>query len=168
MFKYPIHCHRRRTIRGAVIAELAVCLPVLVVLIAGIIQYSKILHAMETVEQYAREGARYTAENWSSPGFNDASTSADNTYLNFISRIATSSNIPYGNVTSWVYVPNTSGGLTAVSNSTCTSGCTSITKGTVFTVEVSYDMTQQYLFYGLVPGLPKTWTFTAKTAMVAE
>jgi Flp pilus assembly protein TadG len=145
-----------------------ICIPVLVALLAGMIQYGMILHAAETVDQYAREGARYTAENWSTFGFNDASIAPDYTYLNFMDRTATSTDVPYSAITTWVYVPNTSGGLTAISNSTCTSGCTSITKGTIFTVEVSYDMTKQYMFYGLVPGLSKPWTFTSKASMVAE
>jgi len=153
---------------GAVVAELAICLPFLVVLLAGVIQYGMILHAVSTLDQYAREAARYTAENWSNPGFNKSTSPPAGSYLYFVNQIATANNIPDSALTSWVYVPDGSGGLTAISDESCKTGCTSITPGTIFTIKVSYDMTQQYVFYGLVPGLSKPWSFTATASMVAE
>lgn len=158
----------RRAARGAVLLEMVFCVTLFLILLAGLIQYGMILHTMTTLDQYAREGARYTAENWSNIGFNNSSSTTSGTFQNYMSGMATSKNIPYSKVTANVYVPNSSGTLVQISNSTCTSNCTEITKGTLCTVQVSYDMTQQYVFYGLVPGMSKSWTYTASFTMVAE
>jgi hypothetical protein len=146
------------------------------VLLAGLIQYGMLFHAMITCDQYAREGARYTAEYWAAPAFNSTSTSSSGTFPNFMNGVTTSSNIPYSQITTWVYLPwNTTTNtydvtqpLTKISNSTCTSSCVTISPGNVFTVEVQYDLTQQYVFFPFLLGLQKPNTFTAKAAMVAQ
>lgn len=172
---------RRNRYRGAVLVETAFCIPILVVMLTGAIQYAMILHAMITCDQYAREGGRYTMEYFAGPSFNNTSTTASG-FAGFMNGVASSSNIPYSKITATVYIPTvTAGGaysatgpaLTAISNSTCTgSGCTSIEPNEYFCVEVSYNLAQQYLFYGLVPGLPapgsSAATYTAKTWMVTE
>lgn len=144
-------------------------------MLTGVIQYGMILHAMTTCDQYAREGARETMEHWADPAYNNTSSTTTGTFTNFMSGVSTSSNIPYSKITTWIYLPTTSGvysatgtTLTPISNSTCTSSCTSLVSGEIFTVEVKYDMTQQYVFYGLVPGLQDPFTYTSKVSMVAE
>jgi Flp pilus assembly protein TadG len=170
--KPPTPTEKRR--RGAVLVETVLCIPFLVVMLAGVIQYGMLLHAMTTCDQYAREGARETMEHWSDPAFNNTSSTTSGTFANFMSGIATSSNMPYSKVTTWIYIPTTGGvysatgtTLTPISNSTCTSSCTSLASGEIFYVQVQYDMTQQYVFYGLVPGLPASWPYKARVAMVA-
>lgn len=164
---------RRRKTRGAVIVEMALCLPFLFVMLGGLIQYAILLHMMATVDEYAWVGARYAAEYGNNIDFNVQNTGSSNSFYSYMAGVATSLNIPIANVTSyWVYDmnPNLSGGAagTAFTNNTCTSDCVVPNPGDLIQVRITYNMSKQLIFYGLVPGVPQTWSYTAHCTVVSE
>ena len=59
---------RRRAERGAALVELALCLPLLLVVIAGIVDFAFLFQRYEVITNAAREGARLG----SLPGFTEA------------------------------------------------------------------------------------------------
>lgn len=172
---HPFRSQGHRTKRGALALEMVVCVGLFFTLLAGLIQFGMILHATSTLAQYSREGARYTASNWGSIGFNGISSSyASNsgTFAYYMNYAESSKNIPYSKTTvtlaKQVYNSTTQTYVwTNISDSSCTSNCTLINKGDVVRVRVSYDMTKQYVFSKIV-GMPTTWTYNSDSYMVAE
>ncbi|MHB0876199.1 MAG: TadE/TadG family type IV pilus assembly protein [Anaerolineae bacterium] len=65
---------------GQSLAELALCLPLLLVLLVGVADFGRVFYALITVENSARQGARYAASHYSqdAPDFTSAETMACN------------------------------------------------------------------------------------------
>lgn len=63
---------RRRD--GQSLAELAICLPLLLVLLMGVADFGRVFYAMISLENAARQGARYAASHYvtDSPQFDDS------------------------------------------------------------------------------------------------
>ncbi|MCZ2403968.1 pilus assembly protein [Paenarthrobacter sp. Z7-10] len=62
----------RNSERGAVAVELALVLPVLLLLVLGIMEFGRAYNVQISASQAAREGARYVAVNYSTAGFSAA------------------------------------------------------------------------------------------------
>lgn len=66
----------RRSKRGAVAVELALLLPVLLLLVIGIMEFGRAYNIQISASQAAREGARYVAVNYSATGYSDGNAQA--------------------------------------------------------------------------------------------
>ena len=54
--------------RGAVAVEMAIILPLLLLILIGIIEFGRVLNVQVSLTQAAREGARYAAIHYNDPG----------------------------------------------------------------------------------------------------
>jgi Flp pilus assembly protein TadG len=110
---------RARGERGAVLVEAAIVLPLLLLLVLGVIEFSIAYKASNTVGSSVRAGARLgSAEARSSTFFTDIKAAVE------------SSLQPSGQdtpVSLWIYDANTSGFPNGASSMTCNSYCTAYT-----------------------------------------
>ncbi|WP_416416623.1 TadE/TadG family type IV pilus assembly protein [Paenarthrobacter aromaticivorans] len=60
----------RKKERGAVAVEMAILLPLLLLILVGIIEFGRVLNVQVSLTQAAREGARYAAVNYDKGGLN--------------------------------------------------------------------------------------------------
>lgn len=60
----------KRTERGAVAVEMAMLLPLLLLIVMGTIEFGRVLNVQISMTQAAREGARYAAIHHADPGLN--------------------------------------------------------------------------------------------------
>lgn len=60
--------------RGAVAVEMAILLPLLLLILLGIIEFGRVFNVQVSLTQAAREGARYAAIHHGEPGFDVQST----------------------------------------------------------------------------------------------
>lgn len=60
--------------RGAVAVEMAIVLPLLLLILLGIIEFGRVLNVQVSLTQAAREGARYAAIHHGEPGFDVQAT----------------------------------------------------------------------------------------------
>jgi Flp pilus assembly protein TadG len=58
----PEYCRKRTTDRGSNLVELALVLPLLLLLLAGVLDLGRIYHTYVVMLNASREGARYAAE----------------------------------------------------------------------------------------------------------
>jgi Flp pilus assembly protein TadG len=121
---------RRRTDRGAATVELALLLPLLLVLVFGIIDFGRVFNAQVTLSQAAREGARLAAL---------CNSSTPTTCGSVATRTTAAA-------------PNLSG-VSVTTTTTCPVGSTSATDAVV---TVSWTITFSTPLAGLVPGFPSS------------
>lgn len=60
--------------RGAVAVEMAIILPLLLLILIGTIEFGRVLNVQVSLTQAAREGARYAAIHYKDPGLNVTGT----------------------------------------------------------------------------------------------
>ncbi|MGN7147785.1 TadE/TadG family type IV pilus assembly protein [Arthrobacter sp. SAFR-179] len=60
----------KRKERGAVAVEMALLLPLLLLIVMGTIEFGRVLNVQVSMTQAAREGARYAAIHYKDPGLN--------------------------------------------------------------------------------------------------
>jgi TadE-like protein len=60
--------------KGAVAVEMAIVLPLLLLILLGIIEFGRVLNVQVSLTQAAREGARYAAIHHGEPGFDVSGT----------------------------------------------------------------------------------------------
>ncbi|AUZ35456.1 pilus assembly protein TadE [Arthrobacter sp. PGP41] len=60
--------------KGAVAVEMAIVLPLLLLIVLGIIEFGRVLNVQVSLTQAAREGARYAAIHHGEPGFDVQAT----------------------------------------------------------------------------------------------
>jgi Flp pilus assembly protein TadG len=132
---------RSRGERGAVAVELALVLPILLVLVFGVIDFGRAFNAQETLTQAAREGSRLAAV------CNSASPSTCGT-------VAARTQAAAPNLTGMTVAP-----------SICATGATSATDAVVTTTwTISYSSP----LVGLIPGFPSSQTLTGTGHMPCQ
>ena len=133
---------RGRTQRGAVAVEMALVLPLLLVLVFGIIDFGRAFNAQVTLTQAAREGARLAAL---------CNSSSPSTCGTVASRTTAAA-------------PNLSG-VAVTTTTTCPVGSTSATDAVV---TVKWTLTFSGPLSGLIPGFPGSQTLTGTGHMPCQ
>ncbi len=150
----------RRDERGAALVELALSLPLLLVVIGGIVDFGFLFQRYEVVTNAAREGARLA----SLPGY-------DETAVRDRTRQYIQSGLGFSTAALDAAVPNSAAGVNITyPNLTVTSGASTFT---VSSVKVDVVYTHQFLMLGSVMRLinanwGNSFTLTATSQMRLE
>jgi len=129
--------------KGSVMVEFALVLPIFVLFMVGIVEFSRVLMVQQVITNAAREGAR-----------------AGSIYINDItaqSQAATISN---------AYL--TASGVDASNTSLVTVDSDLITTGGLPAIQVLINYNYDSLLTGFIPGIPGTLTLSATVVMRRE
>ena len=145
---------RPRRIKGGLVVEMAICLPLLVWLTFAIIEYGIVLNTTITIAQLTRDTARYVAIKGGQANADKEAVGDSNSdpasIKNFLKTECASTSISYTDLKAGLIVGtyNTTTGVVTANTPTLR------TKGSIVTVQLSYDMRKKIsMNANFVPGL---------------
>lgn len=148
--------------RGQTLLEMALVVPILLLLVLGIIQYGIINNAAVTLTQLSREGARFAAvhANDTGPDPNDpngAVDSPDAKIKNYLKKVAAATPIDYKDIANSITITPPEGQRTVGS----------VPKA--ITVAFTYPLTKKmFLVPASFPGLSGLKSYSVSCTMVIE
>ncbi|BDI32812.1 hypothetical protein CCAX7_48630 [Capsulimonas corticalis] len=140
------HRHARHS-RGALVAEMAVCLPILIWLTFAIIEYGIVINTTITLTQLTRDTARFVAIHGGEATTADASASTTGSIRAFLQTECSGTSINYSDLTLTVGTLTAPGVVTPNNASARTQGSTE-------TVQISYPLGKKISVSAkFIPGL---------------
>jgi Flp pilus assembly protein TadG len=144
---------RVRDQRGAALVELAIALPMLIVVLLGTVDFGRVFRSTMVVTNAARAGALYGAQ--------DPSLAADTTGMIAAANAVLTANAlttgPAPTASTLCQCATDAGVFTPTSPvNSCTATCT----GGHITTSVTVSVTRTFSMLASFPGLPNTVTFT--------